>query len=179
MITITQIVSLTEVNLSDGFIYPISLFASTFAAFELSILSFLEHRRTVRPSSTVTLYVGLSSIKDFIALTLPSGNLATTELILVSIRLVLELSLLIVDFQNRLAILKPRSKHLAPEEVTGVLGRALFWWINPIIKEGYYDILTQDDLPNVDRALSSRGLRKRLIRAWTQRCKYTTNQLLE
>lgn len=157
-------------------IYPIPLFASTVATFELSILSFLEHRRTVRPSSTVSLYVGLYLINDFIVLTLPSGDLGTAGLILVSIRLALELSLLVVEFPNKLSILQPHYKHVAPEEATGALGRALFWWINPIIKEGYCKILTQDDLPKADQALSSAILRERVIRAWTQRCKHTINQ---
>ncbi|KAI2671649.1 hypothetical protein CBS147355_8641 [Penicillium roqueforti] len=169
-LTITQIISLIEItNLSDDFNSQAPLFASTFATFELFILSFFEHRRTVRPSSPVTLYVALCSVKDLIALTIPSGDLRTAGLMLLSIRLVLEFSLLVVELRNKLAILKPRYKHLAPEELTGIVGRALFWWINPILKEGYHELLTQDDLPKVDRALSSRILRKRLVRAWTQR----------
>jgi hypothetical protein len=102
---------------------------------------------------------------------MPSSDLEIVSVILMSIRLVLEMSLLVTESQNKVSILKPAYKHLAPEELTGVLGRALFWWINSILKEGYHGFLIQDDLPKVDRALSSTILRKRLIRVWNQRCK--------
>lgn len=146
-------------------------FASTLGAFALSILSFFEHRKTVRPSSPVIIYVTLSAINHFVVLTMPSGNLGTASRILMIIRLSLELSLLVTESQSKIAILEPPYRLFAPEELTGLLGRALFWWINPILKEGYYGFLKQDDLPKVDRALSSSLLRKRSIRAWNQRCK--------
>lgn len=149
----------------------ISSFASALGAFGLLILSFFEHRKTVRPSSTVTIYVALSGIKHLIILTLPSSKLEIMLLILITTRLILEMSLLVTESQSKVAMLKPSYKSLTPEELTGVLGRLLFWWINPILKEGYHSFLTQDDLPTVDQKLSSRLLRKRLILAWNQRCK--------
>jgi hypothetical protein len=102
---------------------------------------------------------------------LPSNNLEIVSLTLITITLVLELSLLVTESQSKVAILKPPYKSLTSEELTGVLGRLLFWWINPILNVGYHGFLIQDDLPKVDRELSSRLLRKRLIRAWNQRCK--------
>ncbi|OOQ83629.1 putative multidrug resistance protein [Penicillium brasilianum] len=110
-----------------------------------------------------------------IILTLPSSNLEIVSLILITIILMLEMSLLVTESQSKVEILKPPYKSLTPEELTGVLGRLLFWWINPILKEGYHSFLTLDDLPKVDPKLSSRLLRKRLILAWNQRSQPETS----
>ncbi|KAF3400200.1 Multidrug resistance-associated protein 1 [Penicillium rolfsii] len=147
---------------------------STLGSMALFILSFFEHRRTVRPSSAVAIYVALSAVNDFVILTMPTSDLELLSLVLVSIRLVLEISLLVAESQNKVSILKPVYKHLPPEELTGVFGRALFWWIHSILKDGYRGFLMQDDLTRVDRALSSKIVRKRLIRAWNQRRKKST-----
>ena len=57
----------------------------------------------------------------------------------------------------------------SPEETAGILGRTFFWWINPILGDGNRKILVAEDLPNVDRALTSETLREKILLAWSDR----------
>ncbi|KAK1138802.1 hypothetical protein N8T08_001763 [Aspergillus melleus] len=141
------------------------------AAIELCIILSFGHRRTVRPSTPVILYLSSSLIKDLVALTLPSGNREPSGLSLLVARAALELSLLVTESQSKSRVLKPQYSYLTPEERTGILGRVFFWWINPVLKQGYRDVLTPNELPVIDEALSAKILRKRMIRAWGRRSK--------
>lgn len=135
------------------------------------MLSYVEHYRNVRPSSAVIIYLTLFLVKDIISIPLLFRQSVSHEFALVIIRVVVELPLLATESCSKTGILQERYRHLPPETVTGILGRATFWWINSILKAGYDASLTQTELPSLDRPLSSRSLRRRIIRAWGGRCK--------
>ncbi|PIG88393.1 multidrug resistance protein [Aspergillus arachidicola] len=140
--------------------------ASFLAALGLCMLSYVEHYRNVQPSSAVIIYLTLSLVKDFICIPLLFRQSVSHEFPLVIIRVVVELPLLATESCSKTGILQERYRHLPPETVTGILGRATFWWINSILKAGYDAALTQTELPSLDRPLSSKSLRRRIIRAW-------------
>ncbi|PLB52013.1 P-loop containing nucleoside triphosphate hydrolase protein [Aspergillus steynii IBT 23096] len=169
-----QLISLASPTVPNSLRDQIPAIASILASSELFVLLRLGHRKTVRPSTSVILYVGLSLIKDLIALTLPSHNLTPIEHSLLLIQVVLEAGLLVAESRSKVQNLHPRYQSLTAEERTGVLGRVFFWWINPVLREGYRDVLVPESLPGVDRALSSKVLRERVIHAWAERSKPET-----
>ncbi|KAI9042041.1 P-loop containing nucleoside triphosphate hydrolase protein [Aspergillus affinis] len=171
---IVLLASLTYTALSDGYRDQLPAIALILAAFDLCILLWFGHRRTVRPSTLVILYLGLSLTKDFIAWTLLSGDLEPLERSFLAARAALELCLLMMESQSKTRILKPGYRSLTPEKRTGILGRVFFWWINPVLKQGYRDVLTPNALPGIDQAISSTVLRKRIIGAWRERSKPET-----
>lgn len=144
---------------------------SVLAALGLCLLCFFEHRNSVRPSDGIIIYVGLLVVKDFIDLTRPSHYYETMHLIPLIARLLILSSLLVAESMSKIDILDAPYQSLVSEELSGAFGRVLFWWINPVLKEGHRGILFHEDLPRIDQAFSSGFLRERIIHAWKCRCK--------
>jgi ATP-binding cassette, subfamily C (CFTR/MRP), member 1 len=83
-----------------------------------------------------------------------------------------------------LAVLEARSKKHSllegvkagpPEATSGVYSRALFWWQNQLFRKGFNNILTVDDLFQLDKHLQSDYLHHRLQRTW-QACMFPFHQ---
>lgn len=56
---------------------------------------------------------------------------------------------------------------LPPEQKSSIFGRSLMWWMNSILARGYRNTLTNEELPEIDHALSSRVLREQIIEVWS------------
>ncbi|KAK0708156.1 putative ABC transporter [Lasiosphaeris hirsuta] len=57
----------------------------------------------------------------------------------------------------------------SPEECSGILSKAFFFWINPILARGYRNILIQHDLPHLSRDMRPEAIREGILKAWSQR----------
>ena len=75
-----------------------TVYSGYFCALDFVIL---EHRRTVRLSSVVIIYVALFAVNYFVTLKMLSSDLGIVSVILMSIRVVLEMSLLMIETQNK------------------------------------------------------------------------------
>lgn len=133
----------------------------------ICVLSFFEHRRSVRPSDLLSLYLLLALTGYVVEVAIWTNHEETPVLAL--LRNLLVLALLLVENLGKESFLRPHYKHLSPEETSGFLGWTFFWWINPILKKGYDSILVGDDLPPVDGELTSKHLRRRILIAWDKR----------
>ncbi|KAM7206614.1 P-loop containing nucleoside triphosphate hydrolase protein [Rhypophila sp. PSN 637] len=141
----------------------------TIAASVLVFLSSLEQRRTVRPSTLILLYLLSSLSVDLVQLTAPSlrylvQNGQHLYLIpqLVAKALVLCTELLL----DKRPELLEEWQNLPPEETCSVFGRSLMWWMNTILAKGYKSTLINEELPDIDRGLSSRVLREKILDIW-------------
>lgn len=140
------------------------------AAAGACLLSFIEHRRAVQPSTLLTIYILALLAGQLIFMTAPrtiSKGVRQYELSLGCAAV--EVLFLIVENVDKKSILRKRYQQCAPEETIGILGRTFFWWINPILRDGNRSILVADDLPSLDKKLSSSGLRNGIIHAWRER----------
>ncbi|EEA22450.1 ATP-binding cassette transporter, putative [Talaromyces marneffei ATCC 18224] len=89
---------------------------------------------------------------------------------LIKIRVCLEGIWLLWDSYIKEVVIHQLSRSSsASEEASGVLGRIFFWWIHPVLKEGYKAVLNPENLPEIDSQLLSEGLRARAVRAWATR----------
>ncbi|KAE8345516.1 hypothetical protein BDV24DRAFT_178254 [Aspergillus arachidicola] len=86
--------------------------------------------------------------------------------------------LIFLESGNKESILMPHCRDLPPEHLAGTFGKTFFTWINPILTKGYTDILTPQDIPGLERNLSSERLRRDILRAWDQRRKPETTLTL-
>lgn len=150
--------------------------ASSFlGAVGVSLLSFFEHRRSIRPSDTIVLYLLTSLLVDSLHLWFTLADIASTRhdhrVIIQSLLLCLISKgiLLITEASGKDKLLLKAARSYAPEETAGILQRTFFWWINPILKRGGSGTLKDDDFQVIDAELSARKLRQSINRLWDSR----------
>lgn len=150
--------------------FIISLIASLIAGLGLSLLLFLEHQRSFKASDLATLYLILSIICDVILLTMPS-KLAAHIVVLhpVLVRCSMHLALLVLEFRSKHQAFGDVNNSQSPEELNGVVSRVFFTWINPILLQGYKNILIDQDLPPLSHDLKAKVTRKAILQTWNQR----------
>ncbi|KAH8663507.1 ABC transporter [Tricladium varicosporioides] len=144
------------------------------AALGLCLVSYIEHRRSIRPSTLITVYLTASLIGHVIELTVPgSGIEASFSFARYSIpslaKCLIELVFLLNECHEKRTILKAEYHGLSPEETAGALSKTLFWWINPILAEGIRSMFSSKDIPITDKSLSSKYLRREILLKWNQR----------
>ncbi|KAK6954271.1 hypothetical protein Daesc_004238 [Daldinia eschscholtzii] len=141
------------------------------AALVLCVLSILEHRRSVRPSNIITLYLIACIIRDALEISgMLQGQHSWFMQDPILAQITLEVALFAAENLEKEQTKEYSGQYISPEERSGLLGRTFFWWINPVLVEGYHNVLLNSSLPPVDSKLLSRPIRTAAIRAWEQRC---------
>lgn len=102
-------------------------------------------------------------------ITVPGLYLSEIDWVLTPTQICFALFLLWIECRSKDPILRVAYRMEPPEAATSFLGRVFFSWINPVLVEGYNKVLVEDDLPALDRELSSKSLRQGVLRAWDQR----------
>ncbi|ETS83153.1 hypothetical protein PFICI_05029 [Pestalotiopsis fici W106-1] len=146
--------------------------ATVVAAVVYCMLSPLEHRRSVRPSTPIILFLTANFLGETArwALSLrPGGSQIGGRGS--ALRAVISLFLLLVESHEKSSILLDSKTVRSPEDTAGVLSRAFFWWINPILARGYHETFEVKTLPNLDSNLISTSLRSAALYNWAQRRK--------
>lgn len=147
-----------------------SLVASIASTFGLAVLLVFEQRSALT-SDCATLYLLALIALDFMSLTLPSESSAREYQVRpLAFRFVASLALLVLETLPITQIPDCPHQLASPEDASGILGRAVFAWINPILLHGYQSILVHDDLPPLSKDMGSGFWRKCMLRAWDMRC---------
>jgi ATP-binding cassette subfamily C (CFTR/MRP) protein 1 len=111
----------------------------------LIILLCYEHRRSIRPSTIVSLYL-LSSL---VASAIELRTLLLHHLILLAQLLgaavVCKIILLCLESWPRKFPIMSEAVY-SPEELAGVFSRTVFWWVNPLLRLGSRQVLEPADL---------------------------------
>jgi ATP-binding cassette, subfamily C (CFTR/MRP), member 1 len=79
------------------------------------------------------------------------------------------LVLLVLEGQTKRSILREPYDKLSPEETAGFFGVAFFWWVNKVLKTGYSNVLSLDDMPPLGKALDVMKTREAMQREWDKR----------
>jgi hypothetical protein len=98
-----------------------------------------------------------------------AASVALPDLLPAIVNICLKLVLVVVESQRKDKILRDGSEKWSEEELSGILSRTFFWWINSILAQGRRNILTEDSLPPIGAQLSSKLLRHQASVAWDQR----------
>lgn len=169
MISNTAILSiLSQSNGSDnGQIFTAIL--SLLATISLQFVSFVDHRRSITSCDAIVSYLVCTLLRDLVIVSLPSGSPMISEdqgRLPFAGRACLECALLFLEVQSKKEDLQPQYQELPPEELSSITDQVLFWWLNPVLREGYHEVLTESDLPLIHRNLLSKVLRKRILKEW-------------
>lgn len=145
------------------------------AATGVLYLSYLEHRRSIRPSNLIIVFLMASTTCDLLGLLYPGPWEPCASIHPVSAALVisqdaLKVLLLAIESLGKESALYPQYRSLPCEETTGIIQRTFFWWINSLLARGANTLLHSSDLPGTPQKLSSTALRQALTRTWDERC---------
>ncbi|KAJ5091867.1 hypothetical protein NUU61_006737 [Penicillium alfredii] len=141
-------------------------------ALVLCLLSYAEHTRSVRPSFILNTYLFCSLLFDIArARTLWlrqaddfHANIATVTTVALAVKVLV----LILEAIEKRHILRLDYADYPPEATAGFYNRALFFWLNPLFKTGYSNILTVEDLAVLDKQLSSERLLAKFEEQWSK-----------
>lgn len=164
------LIDVATVPVQNETILVASVLASSFAAFGLSFLSVLEQQQPPKPSGFAVLYLFASIVCDVLLLTMPSGILVVFRALHpVLARCFIHLVLLVLECCDKRQSFSTSSNSQSPEELHSVFGRLLYTWINPILLQGFRNILIDQDLPALSRDMGPEFTRNSIIQTWSRR----------
>jgi ATP-binding cassette subfamily C (CFTR/MRP) protein 1 len=160
---------------SDNLRTPSSIPAAALSfvnSLALGQLSYLEHTRSLQPSTLITVYLLLSLLFDAAqsrTLYLRANSNVLAAVFTASITL--KLALLVLEAQSKRPSLKQPYRNYAREALSGIFNRSFFWWLNPLFIGGFGKVLTLEDLGTIDESLASEPLRDCIQTIWDARKK--------
>lgn len=138
-----------------------------------TMLSLLDHQRSFRPSTLLSLFMsalstlGIARARTFWLIEPYSGVPAaeTAAIVLGVTALVLE------SFRKQPATCVGRADGTSREQFSSFWSRVTFAWLTPTLWTGNQKVICVEDLPALDVQLMSRTLHNQLNSTW-QECKY-------
>ena len=157
----------------DGSFGQLTIAANTLSildAIALCVLSFVEHRQSIRPSSLITLYLLFSIAFDAVQCRtlwlLPQGQKLRTIATIFSASIGFKMGILVLEVIEKRAFLVPPWNRAPPESLGGTINHSLFWWLNALFLRGYKGFLNLKSLWPTDHSIDSERLLVRLNSAW-------------
>ncbi|KAF5718138.1 multidrug resistance-associated 1 [Fusarium mundagurra] len=133
----------------------------------LALLSYVEHTRSVRPSTIINVYLLFTALFDCaIARTLWLLDGAHAVARLFTAATSAKALILVSEAWEKRSILRVQYRDLSPETTSGILGRSVFWWINPLMKLGFSNFLTEHDLYPIEKSLLGKRLFAQVEKSW-------------
>jgi ATP-binding cassette subfamily C (CFTR/MRP) protein 1 len=137
------------------------------AALAVCQLSFLEHGRSIKPSTLLTGYLLASIICEGVLLrSFYANHRGSATAPVLTAAFGLKFLFLVLESTNKRSYLREPYKELSVEQTASDLNRIFLFWVNDLILLGNAKLLTYSDLPSLDDALKSRDLRERMEAAW-------------
>ncbi|KAI0129811.1 putative ABC transporter [Xylariales sp. AK1849] len=159
--------------------FLISLIASTLAALGLSVLLLLQQQRSHRASDLASLYLLASILCDGVQLAISDQTARHASIYRpILLRSCIHSALLLLEWGATRPIVNDLGSEQSPEEKHGLLSRALFLWINPILFRGYMTSLLDKDLPVLSQDMKPVYTRKLILQTWAERAKPETGKTL-
>lgn len=141
------------------------------AAIAVFALSYVEHSRSVAPSTLLNVYLLFSLVFDLVqARTLYLRHDDTPIAAVFSAMIGIKAALLFLESLGKRSYLKKPYRELPPESISGIFNQSFFWWLNSLFIGGFRRLLSFDDLFTIDGELTSEGLGNNIQQAWDLRC---------
>lgn len=138
------------------------------ASLGLSLLSRLEHLRSIRPSPIINGYILLTLIFDIARvriLFLDSANRSIAGIF--SCMMGVKVMVLLAEAIEKRKLLLGPYRGLSPEETSGIYSKSFFFWLNQLMTCGFQRVLQGHDLYPIDSDMSSPVLKQRMKDAWS------------
>lgn len=152
---------------------------SLLAAIALTVLSHLEHLRSVRPSVLINVYLLFTLLFDIAKVrtlweTVGTNKLAAVYTSSISVKLIL----LVTEGLEKRGILFESYRHPSPEATSGIYSLSTFYWLNSLMRLGFGKNLSLTDLYPVDDDMNTMTLLARASSAWANATKDKSHTLL-
>jgi ATP-binding cassette subfamily C (CFTR/MRP) protein 1 len=154
----------------------VSIAASTLNlldAVALCMLSFQEHRKSLRPSTLISLYLLFSIACDAVQCRtlwlLPSENGLRSIAAVLSAGIAVKVGMLLLEAKQKREFLIPPWRASSPEALSGVIGRSFFWWLNALMAKGFNNSLSLEMLWPTDHSMDSEKLLASLTDNWVKK----------
>ncbi|KIX01229.1 uncharacterized protein Z518_08954 [Rhinocladiella mackenziei CBS 650.93] len=132
-------------------------------------LSFLDHQRSLRPSTIFSLYLSASVIFGAARTrTLWLMGSRSPVPVAMTVALAFTVTTLLLQSTKKNIISSPQNPSFAPEQLSGIWNRTIFAWIIPTLRAGYARIISLHDLPILDTKLESRYMQEKLNATWAK-----------
>ncbi|KJK82405.1 Multidrug resistance-associated protein [Metarhizium anisopliae BRIP 53293] len=144
----------------------------------LAVASYVEHKRSVRPSTLLCLYFGITCLLDMARVRTAFmflNSLAVSFVLLLC--LVVKALLFLAEVSEKRHLLKPEWKDVGPEETAGIVNRAFFIWLNNTFIKGFRTLLTVDVLSSLDTEMLEASKPTKLISSWERANQETDHSL--
>ncbi|KAM5453644.1 hypothetical protein McanCB56680_002853 [Microsporum canis] len=137
-------------------------------ALAICLLSYMEHTRSIRPSTSLGVFFLASLVLDipqsrtlFLS---PDDRTPIAAVFTAGIGL--KLLLLVLEAQSKIRELKPPYLLYPPESTASIWVRLAFWWLNPLFFRGFARLLTMQDLFSMDKKLVTFTIRDKMHATW-------------
>ncbi|KAK8079856.1 hypothetical protein PG997_007674 [Apiospora hydei] len=141
----------------------ISFIATLFAC----VLSYSEHARSVKPSSTLNTYLLISIILDVATLrTLWRSQLPVAIQAVATASFGLKASILVLEATEKRGYILDKTYARSPEETSGIYTQGLFLWLNSLLGNGFRQLLKPTDLFPVEEGMSAAVLDGKFWKNW-------------
>ncbi|KIW26309.1 uncharacterized protein PV07_09410 [Cladophialophora immunda] len=132
-------------------------------------LSYLEHHRSVRPSTLLNSYLALSIILDIpqgrtLYLLQGQGELAG----IFSAAMAVKAVMLLLEAWSKRSFLEMQYQALPVETTSSILSRGLFVWMNDLFISGFRKVISFEDLGAIDTKLDSATIHRRIHDEWSK-----------
>ncbi|OCL10209.1 hypothetical protein AOQ84DRAFT_3965, partial [Glonium stellatum] len=133
----------------------------------LSLLSYAEHQRSVRPSFLLNVYLLFTLLFDAAqSRTLWLQRYNHTIAIVFTVTVAVKLLLVLLEAKEKQSILQPEYACYPPEATSGIYNRSFFWWQNTLFRKGFSNALSIDSLFTLDKHLMSEYMQDKFQSAW-------------
>ncbi|GKT96370.1 LOW QUALITY PROTEIN: ABC transporter [Colletotrichum tofieldiae] len=137
-------------------------------AVTLGAVSYVEHKRSIRPSALLGGYLVLTIVLDIAqARTFWIRDGLTPVAAVFTASLAAKVAMLVLEERPKRAHLLESEKGVAVESTTGVVSRSLFWWLNSLFFQGFRLLIGLEDLGAIDPKFDSELLLGKLDRVWS------------
>ncbi|KZL80273.1 abc transporter [Colletotrichum incanum] len=138
-------------------------------ALALGAVSYVEHKRSIRPSALLGGYLVLTIVLDIAQVrTFWIRDGLTPVAAVFTASLVAKVAMLVLEETPKRAHLLGSEKGVAVESTTGVISRSLFWWLNSLFFQGFRLLIGLEDLGAIDPKFDSKLLLGKLDRVWSK-----------
>ncbi|OHE95683.1 hypothetical protein CORC01_08967 [Colletotrichum orchidophilum] len=166
------IIGLWVTHHDAGRLRTVSIAASC-ASFAASImfagLSYIEHSKSLKPSSLLNTHILVSLVLDGAILrTMWLSHLSVAISAVFAASFACKTAIVILEAQEktRYVVSSAGGRSYSPEETSGIYSRGLFWWLTPLLLTGFRRLLKPLDLFVLDRSMSAAALNERFWLHW-------------
>ncbi|KXH47176.1 hypothetical protein CSIM01_06458 [Colletotrichum simmondsii] len=136
-------------------------------------LSYIEHAKSLKPSSILNTYILVSLVLDGAILrTMWLSHLSVAISAVFAASFACKAAVVILEAQEKTRYLVPSSsasgRSYSPEETSGIYSRGLFWWLTPLLLTGFRRLLKPLDLFVLDGSMSAAALNERFWLHWNK-----------